>query len=286
VSTAAVEMIAAARVPNCDSELAAMEAEFLDRARRGDHKTLAMLTKHFRACARADGSKPELPGELSVAFVGDRCVGRFDVANAVGQTIADAIETFTKPPTTDDGTSLSQRQAEGFVRMCEIALRRGTGADGARPVVSYITHQRTPDDVTEPLTVGVFAGVIDPRERDRILCDSVIVPVTTDTSGEILNVGRATPVWNRAMRRAITSRSPHCQWPGCQTTAAWCDIHHATTWEHGGDTSVDNGVHLCRRHHVFLHQHRDWTYTFDHQHFRVHRADHTEIHPDAWHLAA
>src|SRR3954468_17264186 len=32
VSTAAVEMIAAARVPNCDDELRAMEAEFLDRA--------------------------------------------------------------------------------------------------------------------------------------------------------------------------------------------------------------------------------------------------------------
>ncbi len=47
-------------------------------------------------------------------------------------------------------------------------------------------------------------------------------------------------------------------------------------------TSLANGVHLCRRHHVFLHQHRDWHFTFDHQHFRVYRADGTEVHPDAW----
>jgi hypothetical protein len=99
-------------------------------------------------------------------------------------------------------------------------------------------------------------------------------------------VGRATPVWNRAQRRAITTRSPHCQWPGCQTIAAWCDIHHFRHWEHGGDTSVANGVHLCRRHHVFLHQHRDWKYTFDRQRFRVYRADGTEVHPDAWHHLA
>src|SRR3954468_24226030 len=47
ISTNAVEMIAAARVPNCDDELRAMEEEFLERAKRGDHKTLAMLTQHF-----------------------------------------------------------------------------------------------------------------------------------------------------------------------------------------------------------------------------------------------
>ena len=124
---------------------------------------------------------------------------------------------------------------------------------------------------------------MDPRERDRILCDSVIVPVSTNQWGEVLNVGRATPVWNRAQRRAITTRSPHCQWPGCQTIAPWCDIHHFHHWEHGGETSLANGVHLCRRHHTFVHQHRDWHYTFDHQRFRVFRADGTEVHPDAWH---
>ena len=90
---------------------------------------------------------------------------------------------------------------------------------------------------TEPLTLGLLSGVIDPRERDRILCDSTVVPVTTDHRGEILNVGRATPVWNRAMRRAMTTRSPHCQGPGCSTPAPWCDAHHFQHWEHSGETS-------------------------------------------------
>src|SRR3954466_13804911 len=66
VSTAAVEMIANARVPGFDEQLVAIEAEFLERARRGDHKTLGMLTQHFKACARADGSKSERPAEFTV----------------------------------------------------------------------------------------------------------------------------------------------------------------------------------------------------------------------------
>ena len=75
----------------------------------------------------------------------------------------------------------------------EVALARGVDATGARPVVSYLTHARTAEDVTHPLTLGLFSGVIDPRERERILCDAVIVPVTTDRWGQILDQGRADP---------------------------------------------------------------------------------------------
>ena len=198
---------------------------------------------------------------------------------------SDALEAFTRPPVANDESTLAQRQAEGLIRICEIALRRGTDADGARPVVSYLTQQRSSTEA-HPMMMGVFSGVVDPRERERILCDVVIVPVQTDRWGEILGQGRATSVWNRATRRALTARSPHCQWPGCETPAPWCDAHHFVHWEHGGTTSLANGVHLCRRHHVFLHQHRDWHSTFDHQHFRVYRADGTEVHPDAWHHLA
>jgi hypothetical protein len=51
ITTTAVEMIAAARVAGCDEELAAMEPEFLDRARGGDHQSLGILTRHFKECA-------------------------------------------------------------------------------------------------------------------------------------------------------------------------------------------------------------------------------------------
>ena len=110
VSTAAVEMIANARVARFDDELVAMEPEFLDRATRGDHKTLAMLTQHFRKCARADGSKPEHPDGVTVADVGDRGILRADLTKSGLQTVRDALETFTRTPAADDGSTLAERQ--------------------------------------------------------------------------------------------------------------------------------------------------------------------------------
>lgn len=282
ITATAVELIANARVADCDEELKGSEDEFLESARRGDHKTLRILTQHFAACARANGSKPEPPEGFRLVAVGDRRVVQGDFGSAAGETIAEAINAFTRPPSPDDGTTLAVRQAEGFVRMCEVALGRGADAEGARPIVSYLTQARTGSDTVPPLTLGLFAGVVDPRERDRILCDATIVPIVADADGEPLNVGRASSVWNRAQRRAMTFRSPCCQWPGCEIPAPWCDAHHFVHWEYGGPTNLANGVHLCRRHHTFVHRHRDWTFTFDLQRFRVFRPDGTEVHPDAW----
>ena len=68
--------------------------------------------------------------------------------------------------------------------MCEIAVKRGVDAPGALPVVSATSPTPgPPDDVTHPVTLGWYSGVIDPHERDRILCDSVIVPVIDEPSG-------------------------------------------------------------------------------------------------------
>jgi hypothetical protein len=110
VTTAAVDLIANARVKGFDEELVAVEPEFLERAMRGDHKSLQSLTQHFRACARADGSKPAPPDGLTVAEVGGRGVLSGEFAKPAWQTIREAIQKFTKPPTVDDGTTLAQHR--------------------------------------------------------------------------------------------------------------------------------------------------------------------------------
>ena len=257
-------MIAAARVRGFDDELVAIEGEFLDRARRGDHKTLAMLTAHFRNCARADGSKPTVPDGVTVADVGDRGVLRGDFAQPGLQTVRDALEAFTRPPTVDDGSTLAHRQAEGLIRICEIALatRDRRRRCPARRVLSdpgpYSRRVGSDDDGR------VLRGHRPPRTRTDPLRRG-------DRAGDDRPVGsdpRPGPRDQRLEPRhppGPDARSPQCQWPGCETPAPWCDAHHFVHWEHGGETSLANGVHLCRRHHVFLHQHRDWHFTFDHQ---------------------
>ena len=98
---------------------------------------------------------------MTVAEVGDRGVLKGDLTITGLQTVRDALEAFTRPPTADDESTLAERQAEGLIRICEIALRRGADAEGARPVVSYLTQARTPVE-SDPMMMGVFSGVIDP----------------------------------------------------------------------------------------------------------------------------
>jgi hypothetical protein len=55
------------------------------------------------------------------------------------------------------------------------------------------------------------------------------------------------------MRRAVALRDRHCQWPGCDIPAAWCDVHHIRPWSRGGVTAIHNLVMLCGYHHTRLH---------------------------------
>lgn len=283
ITSAAMRSIDHARVPGHDQQLVECEPEFLAFARRRDHRSLETVTRHFRKCALADGSAPDAPDGLTLAPVGDRTVLRGEFASDSAETITHALAQFTAKPSPNDGATAGQRRAGAFVRICEIALGRGQDGEPARPAVSYVTHatDREPG-ATPPLTLGQFTGVIDPRDRERIICDATITEITVDADSTVLDVGRATRVWPVAMRKAIVVRDGTCRWPGCEVPAGWCDVHHHQSWEHGGRTALGNGMLLCRAHHTFLHQRRDWHTTFDDQNFRAFRPDGRELLPDPW----
>ena len=58
------------------------------------------------------------------------------------------------------------------------------------------------------------------------------------------------------MRKALHARDRGCRWPGCDAPAAWTDAHHLTAWYHGGPTSIERLLSLCRWHHVLVHEGR------------------------------
>ena len=281
ITSTAVALIAAARVPGNDDKLVACEAEFLALAQRRDHKSLRIATQHFAALARADGSRPTAPDGITLSPVGDRTVVSGELHSDAAETITHALHAFTVKPDEADDSTPAERRAAALVRICELALKFGTDSGGAKPSVSYVVRRAEPGQLAEP-TVGMFTGILDPWDRDRILCDCDLSRIVIGSKGETLDVGRATPTWTTAMRKGIVVRDQGCRWPGCEVPPPWCDVHHIVHWEHGGETSMANGCLFCRRHHTFHHRHPGWKITFDDQRVRVFRPDGRELDCDPW----
>ena len=102
------------------------------------------------------------------------------------------------------------------------------------------------------LEVDDSAAYVSAATHERLSCDASVVVMRHDADGSVLDVGRKTRSIPPAIRRALMARDPRCQFPGC--TARRCDAHHLTHWAHGGATSLDNLVHLCRFHHRLVHE--------------------------------
>jgi hypothetical protein len=51
------------------------------------------------------------------------------------------------------------------------------------------------------------------------------------------------------VRQVILERDGYrCRWPGCNATT-WLEINHIIPTSEGGDTTAENGITLCRKHH-------------------------------------
>ena len=64
-----------------------------------------------------------------------------------------------------------------------------------------------------------------------------------------LDIGAATETIPAHLRRAVTTRHPHCAFPGCDQPASVCDVHHIVPRSRGGPTALHNLVPLCGFHH-------------------------------------
>jgi len=102
---------------------------------------------------------------------------------------------------------------------------------------------------------GSFAGGtgVSAEVARKLLCDAGVVPVHTDETGNVLDVGRKSRTVPTAMRRALRLRDGQCQFPGCDNRR-WLDAHHIHAWVDGGATSLENLVELCPAHHRYLHE--------------------------------
>ncbi len=87
----------------------------------------------------------------------------------------------------------------------------------------------------------------------RLCCDSSLVISADDDSGKTKDLSRKHRVVHPSLRRKLLSRDKGCRFPGC-THEKWLTAHHVVHWADGGETTAENLVMLCSKHHRLLHE--------------------------------
>jgi hypothetical protein len=89
---------------------------------------------------------------------------------------------------------------------------------------------------------------------ERAVCSVGVIPILFDDTGQPLKVGRKSRLFTSTQRIALAARDGGCLIDGCDRPPSWCEAHHIDEWtEHLGKTDVEDGVLLCRHHHMWVH---------------------------------
>jgi hypothetical protein len=92
---------------------------------------------------------------------------------------------------------------------------------------------------------------------DEYLCEGGTIGILFDDDGKI-DVGREQRIFTTRQRTALGVRDGGCRYPGCDKPPSWCEAHHIDFWARDvGKTDIENGILLCRYHHMLIHN-NDW----------------------------
>ena len=110
-----------------------------------------------------------------------------------------------------------------------------------------------PGDPADPARCHVEDGpAVSVSTAQMIGCTAALSWMRHDRDGAVLDLGRRRRRPNAALRRAARERDKcRCRFPGCESRRI--DLHHIQYWSHGGRTSLDNLISLCKYHHMLVH---------------------------------
>ena len=148
--------------------------------------------------------------------------------------------------------SWSTQQADAFVKLVNGYLSGGRNKE----VNSSDNYLVTIHVDQTALAGGSGRSAIPIETAKRLCCDGQAVVLTEDKQGEVLSIGRKSRIVPTAIKRAVLAKHNHgCAFPGC-CNSRFMHIHHIEHWSNGGETSVDNLMPLCTRHHPLVHEGR------------------------------
>jgi len=206
----------------------------------------AVLLKALRAAA-ADLEHPHDGGDAGVS-------AETPAAIQTSSSLADALQVIAeaflagKVATADDP------------EVYQVIVHVGTDAAGASAQAAGVSAETpppvrpVPGDPADPARCHVQDGpAVSVSTAQMLSCTAALSWMLHDRDGTVLDLGRRRRRPNAALRRAARERDTcRCRFPGCESRRI--DLHHIRYWSHGGRTSLDNLISLCKYHHTLVHE--------------------------------
>jgi hypothetical protein len=182
-----------------------------------------------------------------------------------GSAIGDSAESSVCDDLPEDERPVAAKRADALVRLAQVFLATEAEAMGsATERYQVVVHVDQATLANEPSGSSQDSATSRTSELEsgrslaaetvrRLACDSALVGMIDDASGEPLSVGRRTRAVPPAIKRALKARDRGCRFPGCAHTR-FTESHHVEHWADGGETKLSNLVTLCSAHHHLLHE--------------------------------
>jgi hypothetical protein len=229
----------------------------LDAAGVADREAALRERRYLRLIPQGDGMT-RVTGLLdpeSAALVTD-AFDRVTAPRRGGVRFVDPAEQNRAEAIQADERSTEQLMVDAFVQMVRVAGDTDRGAIFGRTAPSVRVHV-TLDSLQRGVGSAFAEGqgpALSIGTVHRMVCAGGVIPILFDDDGRSLNVGRTERLFTARQRIAIAARDGGCLIDGCDRPPSWTEAHHIDHWdEHHGETNVDDGVALCRHHHMWVH---------------------------------
>ena len=240
---------------------AQQEAEVVPTLSRLDAAGTRAAMNYWTAHAEAlvDPSWTRVPERSlrAARLLGERVVLEGELDADSGEVVLSALRVAETPDTDAEWPRTpATRRADALVDVCRFFLQHQTTRPGGRhrPHVNVIIEA---DDLYRARQARYESGApASETVAAQMLCDSVMHRLLVEPKGAILDYGRATRTISAPLWSALVARDQGCRFPGCDRPARWSEAHHVVWFSEGGETSIDNLVLLCSRHHHLLHRRR------------------------------
>ncbi|HEU0207145.1 MAG TPA: DUF222 domain-containing protein [Pseudolysinimonas sp.] len=229
----------------------------LDEAGIADRESALHEKRFLRLIPQPDGMT-KLIGLLdpeSAALVTD-AVDAVTSPRRGGPRFVDTDAVQRADAVVNDERSTEQLALDALVEMVRIAAAADDGRVFGVRVPAVRLHVSLAD-LDRRAGAAHFEGqtiAVSVATAARIGCADGLLPILFDDHGKPLKLGRTKRSFTEHQRTVLAAVWGGCAHPGCDRPPSWTEAHHINEWARDrGNTDIDDGILLCRHHHLLVH---------------------------------